>query len=85
MCNGICKRLYKARRKAPGASMYIDNKRCTNCDRFISMEGVYRKSTSWNCKCCDAPVRHTPYSGRKSIERLYVGPVYKLTIDNVNC
>ncbi len=67
MCNGICSRLYKAKRIKVGASMYIGNKRCSHCDRFISMEGVYKKQTSWNCKCCDLPVRHTPYSGRKRI------------------
>lgn len=83
MCNGICKRLYRAKREGPGISMYVGNKRCTHCERFISMEGVYKKETSWNCKCCNSPVRHTPYSGRKSVERLYVGPVHKLCISNV--
>lgn len=75
MCNGICIRLYKAKRAYPGASMYIGNKRCTNCERFISNEGTYKKKTSINCKCCDLPVRHTPYSGRKSLipVDLYVG------------
>ena len=67
MCNGLCYRLYKAHRYAPGYSMYVGNKRCSNCERFISLEGIYKKKTSWNCKCCNLPVRHTPYSGRKSI------------------
>jgi hypothetical protein len=77
MCNGICKRLYRAHRYAPGVSMYIGNKRCTNCERFISMDGVYQKITSMNCKCCNSPVRHTPYAGRKSFNKipidLYIG------------
>jgi len=67
MCNGICSRLYKAKRIRVGASMYIGNKRCSHCERFISMDGVFKKETSWNCKCCGSPVRHTPYAGRKSI------------------
>ena len=67
MCNGLGKRLYRATRYAPGMSMYIGNKRCTHCERFVSMDGIYQKKTSSNCKCCDLPVRHTPYSGRKSI------------------
>lgn len=67
MCNGICKRLYKATRYATGVSMYIGNKRCSHCERFISMDGIYKKKTSYNCKCCNLPVRHTPYTGRKSL------------------
>jgi hypothetical protein len=67
MCNGICKRLYRATRYATGVSMYIGNKRCTHCERFISMDGIYKKKTSYNCRCCNLPVRHTPYSGRKSL------------------
>jgi hypothetical protein len=50
--------------------MYHENKRCTHCERFISMEGVYK-----------SPVRHTPYSGRKSLEGLYVGPAHKITVE----
>ena len=75
MCNGVCIRLYKAKRAYPGASMYVGNKRCTHCERFISIEGVFQKKTSSNCKCCLLPVRHTPYSGRKSLPAvgLYVG------------
>ena len=83
MCNGICKRLYKAHRDAPGVSMYIGNKRCTHCERFISMEGVYKKTTSMNCKCCDSPVRHTPYSGRKSIvQKIPATPTMHLYVGN---
>ena len=83
MCNGICKRLYRAHRLAPGVSLYVSNKRCSNCDRFISMEGVYQKKTSSNCRCCNRPVRHTPYSGRKSIG-LYKASDISILVDEKN-
>jgi hypothetical protein len=44
------------------------------------MEGVYKKKTSFNCKCCDLPVRHTPYSGRKSLPEFYKSPI-KIPVD----
>jgi len=67
MCNGICKRLYKAHKIGPHTSLYVNNVRCTHCDTFISREGMYMGKSNWRCKCCKFPVRHTPYSGRKSI------------------
>ena len=67
MCNGICRRLYPAKRLYHRASMYLNNVRCTHCETFINRMGIYKGKTTWRCKCCGYPVRWTPYSGRKSI------------------
>ncbi len=69
MCNGLCIRLYKGKRIAPGISMYIGNKRCTHCDRFVSIAGIKLGKSNWRCRCCGYPVRHTPFSGRKSLQK----------------
>jgi hypothetical protein len=52
------------------------------------LDGIYRNTTSWKCRCCNTPVRHTPYAGRKALEEnarkfnidLYGGPTIN-TID----
>ncbi len=69
MCNGLCLRLYKGKRIAPGISMYLGNKRCTHCDRFVSLAGIRLGKSNWRCRCCGYPVRHTPFSGRKSLQK----------------
>ncbi len=69
MCNNLCKRLYKGKRIAPGLSMYIGNKRCTHCDSFVNLNGIKMGKSNWRCKCCGYPVRHTPFSGRKSLSK----------------
>jgi len=66
MCNGICKRLYPAKRLGD-MSWYIGNVYCAHCETFINIKGARKAKTSWRCLCCGLPVRHTPYSGRKSI------------------
>ena len=68
VCNGICKRLYKAHKIGPHTSLYVNNVRCTHCYRFISRDGMYMGKSNWRCKCCNYPVRWTPYAGRKSIK-----------------
>jgi len=42
--------------------------------------------TNWRCRCCDMPVRHTPYSGRKSLPPidLYKEMNYQLINGNGN-
>lgn len=67
MCNGICSRLYKAKRLYHGASMYLNSAMCSHCDRFISIEGIKQGTGRWVCKCCDRPVRWTPQGGRKTL------------------
>ena len=69
MCNGICKRLYKAKKIGPHTSLYVNNVRCTHCDTFISKKGIYMGKSNWRCRCCGYPVRHTPFSGRKSLAK----------------
>lgn len=66
MCNGICKRDYPAKRYGR-LSMYIGNVFCSHCETFINASGMYKSKTSWRCKCCKFPVRHTPYGGRKAL------------------
>jgi len=65
-CCGDCLRLYKARRYGK-MSMYIGNVYCSKCSRFIKRTGMRKGQNCWRCRCCGYPVRHTPYSGRKSL------------------
>lgn len=68
-CHGLCKRLYRAHRDHPNDSMYVKNRRCSKCDRFISLDGIYMGKVNWRCKCCNGSIRHTPYAGRKVLEK----------------
>lgn len=50
-------------------STYQINIRCSTCDVFMNRGGAYKSKTVWRCKCCNMPVRHTSYAGRKDLIR----------------
>jgi len=65
-CCGDCVRLYKAKKFAK-LSWYIGNVFCSKCGVFIRRNGMKKPNKTYQCKCCGGPIRHTPYSGRKSL------------------
>jgi hypothetical protein len=62
---------------------HIEKPQVFLCIMKIKDAPIARDLFQWKVytKCCNSPVRHTPYSGRKSLEGLYVGPAHKITVE----